>query len=80
VKVVGGCREFDLGVKRFYLPGVNLKGKCPSCGAKAELDLDSNYLSYPTANVDFDEPMACNECCHEWSVGLRLNVSLEVVE
>lgn len=73
-------QPFEIDVKRFYLPGVVLKERCPSCGAEALDDLGDRYLSYPTANVDFDHGMWCKDCGHEWKVKLHLRLELRRVE
>jgi hypothetical protein len=70
----------DLEVKRFYIPGVVLSGKCPNCKAKWWEDFGDSYLSYPTANKPFDHGCCCPECDHEWTVRLRIDLAVSVVD
>jgi hypothetical protein len=65
--------------KRFYIPGCKLSGKCPGCKKKFERDFGESYLGYPEANKVFDLTLYCPKCEHEWTVRVRLNVSLDLV-
>ena len=69
----------ELGEKRFYLPGIKLKAKCPRCSAPWVRDMGDNYLSYPKVGT----PIVCSgyggECEHKWEYQLRIVVSLEVI-
>lgn len=79
-KIKGKVGEFEMDVKRFYVPGVKIEGKCPACKGKVVNDLGQNYIGYPLVNQDFYETMYCSECNEEWKVIIRLNVTLELVE
>lgn len=68
--------EFELEVKRFYLP-VKIERDCPDCGTKCVLDLDSNYLSYPTVNKKEQGHCYCDVCDTEFEFDLTLKISLE---
>jgi hypothetical protein len=70
----------EIDVKRFYLPGVTLRATCPKCNHPWVHDMAHHYLSYPVANVPFEDNAYCPECEHEWTFRLRLNLSLGVVE
>ncbi len=62
--------------KRTRIPFI-VKDACPNCKAPFEADLsESHYLSYPTANADFDFGCHCIECDHEWEHKLYLQVRL----
>ena len=72
----------EIDCKRFYIPGVVLKEKCPKCGKVVEKDLHHDeYLSYPEVginNIDFyhdDE-----DCEHEWTVPYTLKITLEKIK
>lgn len=69
--------EFELAVKRFYFPFV-LKRKCPVCGYLNEHDFEREYLSYPVLNVKEKVGLYCDECDHEFTVGVTLKLSLEI--
>jgi len=49
--VLNGAEEFEVNVKRFCLPGVELRRNCPGCGDLTVVDMGERYLSYPTANA-----------------------------
>lgn len=70
---------FELEVKRFYMPGFTLEGKCPECGEEYVHDFGTDYLSYPKVGEAFDHDCYCVECDHEWTIVLKLNIGLEVV-
>lgn len=67
----------EIDVKRFHLPGVVLIGKCPECGTKYVFDFAVNYLSYPIVG-DKAHTCWCSECDHEWDVGLKFGITLEL--
>jgi len=69
-------KEFDLEVKRFYLP-IQIERNCPKCGTKCEHDLSQDYLSYPTVNKKESIYFYCNECEHEFEIDVKLKISLE---
>jgi hypothetical protein len=79
VEVTGDCNEaIDLDVKRFYMNGIAIKSTCPGCKKGCIQDLGQHYLSYPVANEDFEHTLYCQSCDLNWSVTLRLNLSLAV--
>lgn len=76
-----GTLEATLDVKRFYMPGVVLKAKCPHCGAEAEKDFETEYLSYPQAGgLQFEHMYheGPDGTAHEFVVPIVLKVTLEV--
>lgn len=78
-RVVGRPRVIaELGVKRFYLPGVAVESACQMCGAANKTDLGAHYLSYPSIGEPTEVRHLCERCDHSWttSVVLRLSVRL----
>jgi hypothetical protein len=80
VKITGPAHG-SIDEKRLYLPGITVTDKCPKCGKKATEDLESEYLSYPTAGVPFDLGLVCRDekCSTEWSVRVKLVIRLVAV-
>lgn len=68
----------ELCEKRFYLPGISLKGKCPKCKAAWHLDFGDDYLSYPIAGVPLDVTVGCDPCGITWTEQVVLNITLEM--
>lgn len=53
----------EVEVKRFYVP-LKFSAECPFCGRDSELDLEDQYLSYPTIGaVETVEVHCGNEDC-----------------
>lgn len=74
----------EIDCKRCRLPVV-VVDECPSCGADAERDLSTSYLSYPDAfPVGVAAPrtskvyFTCEACEHEWTRFCTLRVDLEI--
>tara|TARA_Y100000034_G_scaffold122520_1_gene168067 strand:- start:1653 stop:1919 length:267 start_codon:yes stop_codon:yes gene_type:complete len=77
-EIVGETSGEVSGAKRFKLPGVTIKFKCPNCGHDFEQELNGHhYLDYPQMNKAFQYGTGCPECEHEWQIPLILKVSLE---
>jgi len=77
-------RSVDLPVKRFYAP-FEVSAACPDCGRVCVRDLSTNYLGYPVVGEPFDLRLTCfddegEETGHEWSVRVRLDMTLTLVE
>ena len=70
----------ELDCKRFRIPGVRIESDCPNCGVERTVDLTEHYLSYPKLGVPENFDLYCDECDHEWSVPLVLEISLKVAE
>lgn len=70
-------KPFEIEMKRCYLPFI-VETKCPKCGYGIEVDLSNcNYLSYPRWNSDEEcINFICDECYHEWSKNIRLEVKM----
>lgn len=77
-----------IDVKRLYLPFV-VTSTCPECGEVVKHDLTSDrYLSYPSVGAvtkigfyhtnDDDDPTDDEFFEHEWSVSVKLDVTLEL--
>lgn len=69
--------QFDIGVKRFCLPLI-IRRACPKCGEECKLDLEQNYLSYPTVNKREVLNFYCTECKLDFEVDSILSIFLEV--
>lgn len=71
--------DFELDIKRCYMPGYEITDTC-YCGAELHDDLGDNYLSYPTVNAPFEHTLYCNECDAEKEIKLLLTLNLELVK
>ena len=70
--------NFQIDEKRVHVPFV-VKFECPKCGAKGKHSLDEmDHLGFPDINAPFDYDLYCNECDHEWSVEVILEVNLKL--
>jgi len=69
--------EFDIEMKRFYLP-ISIKRECSKCGNICEHDLSINYLSYPTINKNNELYFYCDNCDNEFTINSVLRISLDV--
>lgn len=71
----------EIGVKRFYLPGVELKGVC-ACGAELSWSGDGDYVSNPVPGEPEEIFTYCDECGEdEVRLGsVTLRVQAEIVE
>jgi len=78
MEIIGSLNPGEkLEIKRFYLPGITLKDKCPKCGAEFIDDLGSSHLSYPIVGKEFNYDFYCEECYHEWSQPIILNIEIK---
>jgi hypothetical protein len=73
-------QPFPVDVKRFYVPFAKLEGECPNCHEPIVYAFGDQYLSYPTANAVNDFGLWCSKCDHEWSVKIRLDITLTLEE
>lgn len=69
--------EFEVGVKRFYLP-VEIDKLCPSCNNKCTISLGNDYLSYPTLNTELNLYHCCDSCDTEFEFDIVLKMSIEI--
>lgn len=74
--------RLELGVRRFYMPGVTVRSRCPKCSRAWRRKMSEDYFPYPTAGEPFPLRCYCRDgsCGHEWNVMLRLDVTLSAVE
>lgn len=80
MKLTNPSKPFEIeDGKRFYIPGAKLEGECPGCGAPYTHDFGEQYLSYPKVNTSHKVGCYCDKCDHEWSVRIRVNLSLELL-
>lgn len=68
--------KVELSIKRFYLP-IKIERSCPGCNNECEVDLNDNYLSYPTVNQKEQICFYCNECDQEFGVDAILKISIQ---
>lgn len=74
-------------VKRFHLPGLVVKAKCPTCGRFMTRDFGDRYESYPSANEDYGLDFNCDwdnggddyGGCGVFLVNARISLKLELV-
>lgn len=67
--------ESVINVKRFHLP-FKTNVTCPSCKHERELDLNYDYLGYPSINKKESHYLYCTVCDIEFEIGITLNMSL----
>jgi hypothetical protein len=67
---------FELDIKRFYAP-FTISDECPKCSAKAERNLEKDYLSYPVVGNPEEVSFCCDACSHEWSRSVVLGLTLK---
>lgn len=78
-EVTGSCTtEYEIDVKRMYLPGIFIKDNCPKCQKPCEIDLSSNCLYYPELNVPNDVGFSCETCRTDWEVAIMLSINVEI--
>jgi len=77
MEIKGSCGQFEIGCKRFYMPGVVVESTCSKCNAVAKQNMGNDYLSYPRANSNTTLPFYCKECEFEWEERVHLVVRLE---
>ena len=71
--------EFDIEVKRFYLP-IEVERKCPQCYNPCKKNLGEDYLSYPVGNKVEPLHFYCDVCDTEFEADSILKISMEVGE
>lgn len=65
--------------KRQHLDGVVLTKEC-KCGEIIEVDLEKDYLSYPTIGYESDVYLYCDECGEEYHpMKVILNMDLTIL-
>lgn len=70
----------ELSIKRFYVPGTIIKDTCPNCKTLIENNLDDHYIYYPKFNEKINYPFYCNECEHEWNVGIIITIQISLAQ
>lgn len=63
-------------IKRFYVPGIVIREKCPRCDTINEFDLGDDYLSYPEQNDTIE--FFCYSCDECFLVNRRLTVNVTI--
>ena len=72
-------KAFEIDCKRFYLP-YTIEVACEKCGEKITQDLSQQYLGYPQMGKPFDHYFWCEECDHEFSREMELEISITINE
>ena len=67
----------ELDIKRFYLP-LKINVICHNCGNPSEIDLDKDYISYPTINDTITIGAMCIDCGECFELDAILNISLKI--
>ncbi len=70
----------SINVKRFYLIGVQLREKCPTCGEMVEWDGDDQYVSYPVLGKVEKIYMYCDGCGNDFPKSIRLSLTVETFD
>lgn len=78
MKIIGQPKG-PTDVKRLYLEGVKIVGKCPHCDSDVSADLNKEYTNY-RQNESVGFYGMCHECDEGWELELILKASLEVGE
>jgi hypothetical protein len=65
--------------KRFDLPGLKLEEECPKCYNHVVKDFE-DALSYPKVGQPEKAHMYCDECDHEWSVSIIIDIKVSLVD
>lgn len=65
--------------KRFYLPGIVIKRKCPFCGNVMTWDGNERYLSNPNIGK-FNFDFYCEACDEESYFDANLIIKIEIAE
>jgi len=69
--------DVEIEVKRLHLPYI-IKFNCPTCNQNLTVDLDMDYLSYPTVGIPNVTGAYCDTCDEYVEVDIKLNLDLEV--
>jgi hypothetical protein len=76
-RITGKCTSLP-EAKRCRLTGLGMRGECPKCGKTTERDFYDNYFSYGCVR---DTYLVCSDyenCGHEWSVDLEVEIILRI--
>lgn len=80
----------EIDVKKFHLPGVEIKDTCSKCGTECVYDFAYDYLRYPIANEPITFKFNCRYevkddtgvwkgCYNSWDRKILLTVKLELL-
>jgi len=76
---VEGAMVGEIEVKRFHMPGVTIRATCPACSEPYAADMARGYFMYPAVASPFTTNCHCRSCDHDWTVTVRIDVTLSVV-
>lgn len=77
---IKGFFKGELDVKRFYLPGIVIEDNCSECNKLVKFDGENDYLSYPNMDELQMIHMYCEDCNHDWSLPVKLEVKVSLTE
>lgn len=72
-------KPFEIEVKRFYFPYI-ITSCCSKCGDEFEFDGNSDYISYPVVGQPEKIYFYCDDCSHEWSEEIVLDINVKKAE
>ena len=77
---VTGTAYGEIDVKRFYIPGIKIKGKCKHCGKKVVFDLSEHYITNPVIGGTNQEWFYCEACDQNTELNIKIDISVTVIE
>ena len=77
MKIIGKPKG-EINVKRFYISGVKITGKCCHCDENIYQDLDGDGISYPLLNKDYIYTLICDNCQESMWVNLKFKLTEKV--
>lgn len=75
MKIIGTPKG-EINIKRFYIEGISIEGKCCHCNAYINQEVDGDGISYPILNKDYIYTLICDSC--EESIWVNLEFTLAV--
>lgn len=77
MKIVG-IPQGEINIKRFYVRGISLVGKCCHCDAAINQEVDGDGISYPILNKDYVYSLICPSCQEGMWVNLEFKLRVKV--
>lgn len=74
---IHGVPSGEIGMKRFHIPGLKVKGICIHCGKNIDTELDGDSISYPRFDEEYHYPLVCPHC--NKITNLKLAFDLKVI-
>jgi hypothetical protein len=79
MRIIGKPEPQRLEIKRFYVTGLALSDDCPNCGKAVKIDLEEDYISYPSIGRPTPVHFYC-PCDTEWERNVIVNLTLKEAE